>query len=176
MRIILVAGMPGAGKEELLTVARGMGLPFLRMGDLVREGYLSSGAEARGMTVGQYANSEREILGKDIWARRAVERMSGDVFLVDGCRSPDEAEAYRSVGAEVSVLGIFASPRERYRRLVARAREDAPKDLDEFRARDAREMGWGLDTLLAQADVMIPNDSDLETFKIRAAETLGELL
>ena len=176
MRIILVAGMPGAGKEELLTVARGMGLPFLRMGDLVREGYASSNAESRGLSVGQYANSERETLGKDVWARRAVQRMSGSVFLVDGCRSIDEADAYRSIGGDVVVLGIFASPEERYRRLVARAREDAPRNLDEFRARDAREMGWGLDTLLALADVMVPNDSDLETFRIRAAETLGDLL
>ena len=36
MRILLIAGMPGAGKEELLNVARSMGVPFLRMGDIVR--------------------------------------------------------------------------------------------------------------------------------------------
>ena len=49
--------MPGSGKEELLNVARGMGLPFLRMGDLVREAHAARGAEADGMTVGQFSSS-----------------------------------------------------------------------------------------------------------------------
>ena len=176
MRIILVAGMPGAGKEELLTVARGMGLPFVRMGDLVREAYAEAGGESTGMTVGQFANSERETFGKDIWARRAVERMGGEVFLVDGCRSMDEVRSYRSVCDDVRILGIYASPTDRYSRLVARGREDAPRDPEEFSARDSREMGWGLDEVLAMADRMVLNDTDLESFRIRAAEVLGGMV
>ena len=176
MRIILVAGMPGSGKEELLNVARGMGLPFLRMGDLVREAHAARGAEADGMTVGQFASSERETHGKDIWARRAIERMSGEVFLVDGCRSGDEVESYRMHGEDVVVLGIYASPDDRYLRLVERAREDAPQSMEEFHARDAREIGWGLAEVLALADRMVLNDSSLEEFRIRAAEALGDLL
>lgn len=176
MKIILVAGMPGSGKEELLSVARGMGLPFVRMGDLVREAYAEAGGESTGMTVGQFANSEREAHGKDIWARRAVERIDGNVFLVDGCRSMDEVRSYRSISDDVVILGIYASPDDRYRRLVARGREDAPHDREEFSARDSREMGWGLDEVLAMADRMIPNDSDLESFRIRAAEVLGTMV
>lgn len=176
MRIILVTGMPGAGKEELLTVARGMGLPFLRMGDLVREGYASSGAEARGMTVGQYANSEREEHGRGIWALRASERMEGNVFLVDGCRSMDEVRAYRGLGQDIVVLAVLASPSQRYDRLVARARDDAPRSIEEFEARDARETGWGLADLIARADAYVVNDRDLETFRLRALEALEALL
>lgn len=175
MKLILVAGMPGAGKEELLTVARGMGLPFLRMGDLVRDLYATS-PEAETMTMGQFANNERETKGRDIWARRALERMSGDVFLVDGCRSMDEVRAYRSLSDDVSILGVYAPPKQRYSRLVARGRDDAPANPEEFEARDAREMGWGISDVLALADAMVPNDSDLETFRIRAAEALGGLL
>lgn len=176
MRIILVAGMPGSGKEELLTVARGMGIPFVRMGDLVREAYAEAGGESTGMTIGQFANSEREAKGRDVWARRAVERMGGDMFLVDGCRSMDEVRSYRNVGDEVTILGIYASPGDRYARLIARGRDDAPRTPEEFSARDSREMGWGLDEVLAMADRMILNDSDLESFRIRAAETLGAMM
>lgn len=176
MRIILVAGMPGAGKEELLTVARGMGLPFLRMGDLVREEHVKASCPGRGIPVGQFANSEREEHGRDIWAKRAVARMDGDIFLVDGCRSMDEVDAYRAQGEEIVILGIFASPGQRFERLVRRARDDAPADLDEFAARDRREMGWGLAEVLALADVMICNDSDLESFKTAAARTLEGLV
>lgn len=176
MRIVLVTGMPGAGKEELLTVARGMGLPFLRMGDLVREGYASSGAQERGMAIGRFADSEREVHGKGVWARRAAERMSGDLFLVDGCRSMDEVAEYRSMGGDTVVLAVLASPRDRYARLVARGRDDAPRSEEEFEARDARETGWGLAELIARADAYVVNDRDLETFRIRSLEALEGLL
>lgn len=174
MRVILVTGMPGAGKEELLTVARGMGLPFLRMGDLVREAYAESHPE--GMALGQFASHERDVHGKDVWARRALERMSGDVFLVDGCRSMDEVLAYRSLGEDIVVLGVHAPPGARYERLVARGRDDAPRSVEEFEARDAREMGWGLSDVLALADAMVVNDSDLEGFRARARAALEALL
>ena len=173
MRILLVAGMPGAGKAELLGVARSMGVPFLRMGDIVREWHASSGTD---LSVGQFASAQREELGRDVWARRALERMHGDVFLVDGCRSMDEVRSYRGLSGDVMILGIFASPADRYERLVRRGRDDAPTCPEEFEARDAREMGWGLSDVLALADVMIPNDCDLETFRSRARTVLEGML
>ncbi len=173
MKVLLVAGMPGAGKEELLTVARSMGLPFLRMGDIVRELHSESGTS---LSVGAFANAQREELGRDIWAKRALERMSGEVFLVDGCRSMDEVRSYRNLSDDVVIVGIYAPPKDRYSRLVARGRDDAPKSMEEFEARDSREIGWGLAEVLALADVIVPNDSDLPTFKIKAAEALGGLL
>ena len=88
----------------------------------------------------------------------------------------DEVRAYRSLGEDIVILGISAPPSARYERLVRRGREDAPRSIDEFDARDSREMGWGLAEVLALADVMIVNDSDLETFRIAAAERLGAML
>ena len=74
MKMIVVAGMPGAGKEEFLSAGRAAGIPFVRMGDLVREFYAASGAEARGIGMGEFAGAERDAHGTDIWARRAVEK------------------------------------------------------------------------------------------------------
>lgn len=169
MRILLIAGMPGAGKEELLNVARSMGIPFLRMGDLVREFHARIGGD---MPVGQFANSQREELGRNVWARRAIERMSGDLYLVDGCRSMDEVEAYRSLSDDVVIIGIHAPRATRYERLVRRGRDDAPHDMGEFDARDRREMGWGLSDVIALSDVMIVNDSDLASFQEEARRVL----
>lgn len=169
MRILLIAGMPGAGKEELLNVARSMGIPFLRMGDLVREFHARIGGD---MSVGQFANSQREELGRNVWARRAIERMSGDLYLVDGCRSMDEVEAYRSLSDDVVIIGIHAPRATRYERLVRRGRDDAPHDMGEFDARDRREMGWGLSDVIALSDVMIVNDSDLASFQEEARRVL----
>ncbi|MBE6523838.1 MAG: flagellar hook-basal body complex protein FliE [Thermoplasmata archaeon] len=175
MKILLITGMPGAGKEELLNVARSMDIPFLRMGDIVREFYVTSGAEQKGLSVGQVANGEREKHGKDIWAKRAMERMSGDIFLVDGCRSLDEVGSYRGLSEDVYIIAVHAPRAIRYQRLVKRGREDAPKDIDEFDERDRREMGWGLGNLIALSDYMIVNDSDLDSFREKVRSTLEGL-
>ena len=127
------------------------------------------------MTVGQLANSERELHGKDIWAKRAIERMSGNIFLVDGCRSLDEVESYRKLSDDVHIIAVHASPSDRYRRLAKRARDDAPCNIEEFDARDRREMNWGLGNLIALSDIMILNDSDLESFHDKAHRILKEL-
>lgn len=176
MKLIVVAGMPGAGKEEFLNVAIDMDVPFIRMGDLVREAYASRSAEDEALSMGQFATAERERYGYSIWAKRALERMSGDVYLVDGCRSMDEVLAYRSLTDDVNIVAIHAPPKVRYDRLVKRSRDDAPHDTSEFDARDNREMGWGLANLIALADRLILNDRSLEMFRAEAREYLESLL
>ena len=165
MKILVVAGMPGAGKEELLTVAQSMGYSFLRMGDIVRETYASSGAEAEGLSVGEFANRERELHGADIWAKRSIERMSGDLFLVDGCRSMNEVRSFRGLSKDVYIIAIHTARSERFRRLVSRDREDAPHNEEEFDARDNREIGWGIAEVIALSEYLIVNNADLETFR-----------
>lgn len=176
MKLIIVAGMPGAGKEELLNVAMEMGIPFTRMGDLVREAYASRQEEDAGLSMGEFASAERERHGYSIWARRALDRMDGKVHLVDGCRSMDEVDAYRSLTDDVNIVAIHAPPKVRYDRLVKRRRDDAPRDASEFDARDSREMGWGLANLIALADRLILNDGSLEQFRTEAGEYLESLL
>ncbi|MBR4504179.1 MAG: AAA family ATPase [Candidatus Methanomethylophilaceae archaeon] len=175
MRIIVVAGMPGSGKEELLKVARSMGFDFVRMGDVVRESYAESRAESEGLSVGEFAARERERYGKDVWAERSVKRMSGDLFFVDGCRSMDEVRSFRRVSDDVLIVAIHAPRSERFRRLVNRNREDAPRDEKEFDARDNLEIGWGIAEVIALSEHMLVNDSDLETFH-KNARTLLESL
>lgn len=173
MKLIAVAGMPGAGKEEFLTAATAVGIPFVRMGDVVREHYASSGAEGRGMTVGEYASSERRAHGPDIWARRVMEKAGdGGICLIDGCRSRDEVDTFVGLGGDVTVVAVHASPSVRYERLVKRARSDAPVDYDSFRERDSRELGWGAGEVIALADHIIPNMTSLEDFHSRARALL----
>ncbi len=175
MKILLVTGMPGAGKEELLNVARSMDIPFLRMGDIVREFHASSGAAEKGLSVGQVANGEREKHGKDIWAKRAIEKMSGELFLVDGCRSIDEVESYKGLSDQVFIIGVHAPRMIRYDRLVKRGRDDAPHNIQEFDERDTRELGWGMGSVLALSDYLIINDSDLDSFRQKVRSVLEGL-
>ena len=175
MKLIAITGMPGAGKEEFLNVARARGIPFIRMGDLVREMYPLRGPEDQELTLGQFATAERERHGYNIWAKRALERMDGDIYLIDGCRSLDEIEAYRGLTDDVNVVAIHTSPSIRYERLVRRGRDDAPKDLDEFHARDDREMGWGLAKAIVLSDHLIVNEGTLEEFRADANAFLDRM-
>ncbi len=165
MKILVVAGMPGAGKEELLKVARSMGYSFIRMGDVVREAYASSGAEAEGLSVGEFAARERELHGADVWAKRSIEQMSGELFLVDGCRSMNEVRSFRGLSDDVYIIAIHTARSERFRRLVSRDREDAPHNEAEFDERDQREIGWGIAEVIALSEYLIVNNADLETFR-----------
>ena len=175
MKLIVVAGMPGAGKEEFLNAAMGLDIPFIRMGDLVRELYPNRPAEDKELTLGQFANIERERHGYNIWAKRALERMSGNIYLIDGCRSMDEVMAYRSLSDDVNIIAIHAPPRIRYDRLVKRQRDDAPRNVEEFDARDSREMGWGLANVIALSDHLIVNDGSLEKFREEASAYLRSI-
>ena len=165
MKLILTTGMPGAGKEEFLLAASDSGIPFLRMGDIVREFHAKRSEEYKDLSVGQLANLDRQRYGFDIGAKRAMEKMYGDIFMIDGCRSMDEVRAYRNISDDVNIVGIFASPKTRYDRLVKRGRDDAPSNIEEFQARDTRELGWGLGETMALADFMIINESSLDDFK-----------
>lgn len=174
MKLIITTGMPGAGKEEFLLAASGSGIPFLRMGDIVREFHAKRSDEDKDLSVGQLANLDRQRYGFDIWAKRAMEKMHGDIFMIDGCRSMDEVRAYRNITDDVNIVAIYASPKTRYDRLVKRGREDAPKNMEEFHERDNRELGWGLGETMALADVMIINESSLDEFKDNVRKLMEE--
>ncbi|MCQ2078502.1 MAG: AAA family ATPase [archaeon] len=175
MRLIVTAGMPGAGKEEFLNACRSEGIPSITMGDVVRECYASSGAESRGLSVGQYASGQREEFGPDVWARRVMERVQGDICIIDGCRSMDEVNSFRRLGGDVTIIAIHASPAVRYERLVKRQRADAPANPDEFRERDERELSWGLGNVLALSDHLVDNMSGIDEFHEKCAELLRSL-
>ncbi|MDD2410665.1 MAG: AAA family ATPase [Candidatus Methanomethylophilaceae archaeon] len=174
MKIFIVTGMPGSGKEELLTVAREMDMPFLRMGDIVREHYADYRSE-KGLTIGEFADKARKKKGKDIWAKKALEKMTGGIFLVDGCRSMEEVDAFRTLSEDVYIIAIHSSPDTRYGRLVKRGREDAPREWVEFADRDTREISWGQAEVIALADIMFINESTLEDFHADVRKTLKEL-
>lgn len=176
MRLIVVTGMPGAGKEELLTAATSIGIPFVRMGDVVREFYANSDAESKGLSVGEFATAQRKEFGPDIWAKRVMEKAGdGDLCLIDGCRSRSEIDTFVALGGKVTTIAVHASPSVRYDRLVKRARADAPATKEEFDARDSRELGWGSGEVIALADYVVPNMGSLEKFRSDCAELLRSL-
>jgi dephospho-CoA kinase len=168
--------MPGAGKEEFVKVAIEGGFSVIRMGDVVWMEASERGISSDDQGVGAFVHAERQIHGYDIWARRTVERIARDPTIIDGCRNVAEIDIFRrEFGDDVRVIGLHASPRTRYMRLVERDRADAPQSWEEFQERDRRELGWGLGKVIVLADHMIINENDLDTFRNSVKDLLLEL-
>jgi len=173
-RTFVVTGMPGSGKEELLRVAIELGYKAVRMGDVVRSEAESYNVPMDDRGVGGFASDERAARGPGIWAERCVPHLTDGDALIDGSRSMDEMRVFRRLmGDRIRLLAVHASPAHRFERLKIRGRYDAPRDWQEFLSRDARELGWGVGSLIATADVMLVNDGRLEDFREAAREELA---
>jgi len=174
MNVLILAGMPGAGKEELVSVAVKMGYQVRRMGDVVRSYAAEAGVPAA--EVGSFAHAERQRHGYDIWARRIVPLVGSGGTVIDGCRGMSEVRVFREAfGPQARLMAVHSAPSTRYPRLIGRGRSDAPRDLEEVEERDRRELGWGLGETIALAEVMLVNEGTLEEFREASAALLRRL-
>ena len=176
MKLIVTVGMPGSGKDELIAVARSIGLATLKMGDLVRDETRRRGLPMTNASVARVANEEREKHGQGIWAQRAVPKLTETRMLVDGCRSDNEVTVFRHHFGDLFVLGIYASPEIRYDRMMRRGRNDDGGGLQEFFDRDRRELKWGIGNAFALCDGMLTNEGSLPEFRDSARKMLEKIL
>ena len=181
MRVVGFTGMPGSGKSEAMEVAKARGHPVVRMGDLIWEEVDRQGLPRDARHVGQVANGMRESHGKDVWAQRTAERVRSvaagqRLVLIDGIRSQEEVETLRrELGHDFLLVAIHTDPDHRFERMVNRGRADDSKDPAVLRARDEREMTWGIARTIALADEMLVNDSTLEAFRDRVRALLDRI-
>lgn len=171
LKVLILTGMPGSGKSTAVELAKMRGKPVFRMGDMVWTEVRARGLELENEVVGKVANEMRDKHGPGIWAERTVEqvRKGGDapLIIIDGCRSRAELDVFRKeFGADLYIVAIMAPQRTRFERLKARARKDDIRTLEELRARDRREIRWGLDEVMKAADVKIRNDGTVEELRL----------
>jgi dephospho-CoA kinase len=176
MKLIVTVGMPGSGKDELLEIARTIGLATLKMGDLVRDETRRRGLQLTNANVGRIASEERDKHGGGVWAQRALPKLTETRMLVDGCRSDTEVTVFRHNFGDLFVLGIFASPETRYDRMTTRSRNDDGGSLQDFFDRDRRELKWGIGNAFALADGMLINEGPIDTFRRDARSMLEKVL
>ena len=175
MTTILLTGMPGAGKEEFLNVAKNEGYDIIRMGDVVREHADKKGISFEDQSLGSFAHDEREKHHEGIWADRTLCNITENKTIIDGIRSTTEVSIFKSELGDLNIVAIHASPKTRFERLKERGREDAPQTWSEFNDRDNRELDWGLGRVIARADYMIINESSLEDFYSKVRDLLKQL-
>lgn len=178
---VAFTGMPGAGKSLAVETAREWDLPVVRMGDAILEEVESRDLELNEDNVGKIASRMRDREGPGVWARRTlamIDELGTDAepVVIDGVRTLDEVRVFReALGDDFTLVAIHASPDTRRERLLERGREDDVADESEFRARDERELGWGIGQVVALADVMLVNEDTPKAFQDRVREVLDGL-
>lgn len=176
MKLVVTVGLPGSGKDELVGVARMLGMQVLKMGDLVRDEVRRKGMPINDKNNARVANEERERQGPSVWAKKIVPMISETKVLIDGCRSDAEVAVFRHNFGDLTVVGVHASPGTRFDRLTKRGRGDDGVSMEEFYERDRRELKWGIGNALALADYMIVNEGSLSELQSRAREILSRIL
>jgi len=180
MKIIAFTGMPASGKSEAVQLAKDKGIPVVRMGDLVWEETKRQGKPLDDKNVGSVATSMRKKHSMDVWARRTVEKIhslkKAPHLVIDGVRNLEEIEYFKKeLGSNFFVVAIDAPDELRRKRAIARGRTDDSKDLKDLEERDKREISWGLQKVIADADIVIPNNGSLEEFRKQVLILLNNL-
>jgi dephospho-CoA kinase len=177
MKILVTTGMPGAGKEEFLKICQARGAKVVRMGDVVRSKAKEFGLDSSDASVGTLANEERKRYGMDVWAKRTIPLVGGDLVVIDGTRGPDEIKAFKNAfGEALKVAAIHSSQKTRFERLKGRGRPDSPATMEEFETRERREFAWGLGEVIASADYMVVNEGTIADLKREVNFLLDKLL
>lgn len=172
-----IAGRPGAGKSVATGVASSLRYEVVAMGDVVRNRARDAlGPEVSSEAIGQWAAEQRAEDGPGVVAEYTadrIEEIDSDVeTVVDGIRTPAEAEVFEQHFGKVSVVLITAPFETRLERLQERGRDGEDEfSATDLRARDAREVEWGLAEL--DADEVIVNDESLEEFEEQVVAVLS---
>lgn len=180
VRVLAVCGLPACGKGEFAEVAEALGLPVRSMGDMVREEVLRQGLEGDPRVFGRIAMELRAAHGDDVLAVRladAIDAIVGgpSLLVIDGLRGVAEREIFTARwGDAFSVVAIHADPSVRFKRSQDRGRaEDG--SIEDFQARDARELGWGVGQLMDEAEHVLHNRDPLSAFRAEARTLLQRL-
>ena len=167
--VIAVTGLPGAGKAIASSLAKDRSIPVFSCGDVIREEASDRRLLPTPENLGRLMLEMRKEYGPDIMAKRLepkIKMVQPDLVVVEGLRSLDEVEAFKKV-FNVAILAIHSPPEQRFQRLLKRKRSDDPRNMEEFRERDYRELAVGVGSVIALADNLIVNDSTIEAFKLK---------
>jgi dephospho-CoA kinase len=178
MKVIGVVGLPASGKGEFSKIATGMGVPVIVMGDVIRNAVKEGGLDPIDANLGAMANKLRTERGMDAIAHLCVpeiQRQTAPLVLVDGIRGDAEVAMFRRIFPGFTLISIDSSFETRLARIKERGRSDDFESADKLRARDLREMGWGLGTALKDADVHLSNEGTLAAFLVAAHNLLDTI-
>lgn len=174
MKIIVLTGLTAAGKSSVSSPTTiKYDLPILETGDIVYEAVREHGLEITPENI-KNVSLEMKKINDAYFTQKLVEKAkkaysNRPAICVSGVRAQSEVDFLRKEfgTSNVLVVGFHASQDTRFHRLsnedrhisAAKATEDhALRNFDNFLARESKELGFGIGTIFALADVIISND------------------
>ncbi|MGQ9530949.1 MAG: AAA family ATPase [Candidatus Bathycorpusculaceae bacterium] len=176
--VVGLAGMPGAGKSLVVSVAKEMMYGVVVMGDVVREEAANKGLEPTPENLGRIMLELRRREGESVIAKRCIpkiESMRESKVIIDGIRSLSEVEEFKKHFQKFTLVAIHSSSETRFKRLYHRQRSDDPKNWEIFHERDMRELSVGLGNAIAMAEYLIVNEENLDAVKGKARTILRKV-
>lgn len=176
--LVVLVGMPGAGKSLASTVAKQFGIPVFVSGDVIRLEAREQRLEPTRTNLGRLMLEIRKKEGMGAVARRLlplIEEAVSRAAVYEGARNMEEIEELRKYYSVLSVA-IHASPASRYRRLLRRKRRDQPMSWKQFLERDERELKVGLGRVIVLADRMIENENTKDQLRRQTGRVLKKML
>ena len=172
--VIVIVGMPGAGKSLASSVAGNHGIPVFVSGDIIR-----SEAEKRKLSptrqnLGRLMLEIRKKEGMAAVAKRLapmIDTIDQAMFVYEGARNVEEIQELNKK-YNVFTIAIHASPHSRFERLLKRGRSDRPRTWTDFVERDDRELNVGVGKVIAIADRVIENEDSKNDLKRRTGRLL----
>ena len=176
--VVGLAGMPGAGKSVVVSVAKEMTYGVVVMGDVVREEAANRGLELNPENLGKIMLELRRKEGENVIAKRCIPKiisLKESKVIVDGVRSLSEVEEFKKHFPSFTLIAIHSSPETRFKRLYHRQRSDDPKNWEIFHERDMRELSVGLGGAMAMAEYLIVNEENLDVVKGKVRAVLRKV-
>jgi dephospho-CoA kinase len=166
-RILGVTGLPGAGKTMFCEAVRAQSYDVFSCGDIVKDEAIRRGLTVTASTMAAVSLEIRKREGPAGVSKRLlskIESSKSKAVAVDGIRSLEEVELLQSYSANTIIIAVHAAPKIRFERIMIRGRQDDTRTWEEFRARDRRELGYGIGNAIALADRMLLNEENADSF------------
>jgi len=176
--LVLVVGMPGSGKSTAAETAKRLGFGVFSFGDIVRDEVrrrkLRENEENVEKTANWFHSGREHLLAYRLEKKLRHIRTSKPYFIIEGARSPKQLSALKK-HFEVKILAIVAPERVRWARQLKRHRSDIRNQAD-AKARDTRELSYGIEKLLSAADWPISSNCTINEFRKRCTRFFENII
>ncbi len=178
--IIAVVGMAGSGKSLACDYFQSQGYPVLRFGDQTDLGLKEQHLPLTEANEKTYRENLRKELGMAAYAIKIAPRIKKtfhpgmECIILDGLYSWEEYLYLKEKFPELKLLGIYARPEIRRRRLSKRPIR--PLDEQQAKARDLAELNnLNKAEPIALADYLVINEGSVPSFHQELQQALVNL-
>jgi len=180
--LIGLTGRISAGKGVAIDYFEERGFLHLTFSDAIIDEMKSREIPIERAKIQDTGNELRNKYGAGIWAVRLLEKMvNGKNYVVDGIRNPGEIYELRK-RRDFYLISIDAPQKQRFERLIKRAKPSDPKTWEDFLIIDKRDFGeedsngQQVGKCMELANYNVMNDSNIENFRTKIEDIYGAIL